>query len=237
MPRDGRLAVGVVGAGRVGPVVAAALAGAGHRLVGITRGSDDDRVEAMLPGIRFLDAPDVVASSDLVVLAVPSDELATLVEGLAAVGAWRPGQLVLHTAVEHGIDVLTPAAARGAIGLAIHPAIAFTGTSIDLKQLPGSYAAVSAPAAVLPIAQALAVEMGCEPVVIDDEDRAAYAEAIHTASTFSREIVRQSARLLSDIGVENPGGYLTPLLRSAVDHALAAASASDDLSPGDSIQG
>ena len=40
MTRDGRLGVGIIGAGRVGPVLGAALAGAGHALVGITQGSD-----------------------------------------------------------------------------------------------------------------------------------------------------------------------------------------------------
>ncbi|MCH3159162.1 hypothetical protein K3X38_15005, partial [Listeria monocytogenes] len=79
-------------------------------------------------------------------------------------GAWQPGQLVLHTDPAYGIEVLTPAARSGAIPLAVHPAISFSGTSIDLKQLAAAYAAVTAPAAVLPIAQALAVEIGCEPV-------------------------------------------------------------------------
>ncbi|RBO73151.1 DUF2520 domain-containing protein, partial [Microbacterium sp. H6] len=36
MARDGRLGVGIIGAGRVGPVVGAALGGAGHAVIGIT---------------------------------------------------------------------------------------------------------------------------------------------------------------------------------------------------------
>ena len=43
-----RLGVGVIGAGRVGPVIGAALAGAGHALLGITAGSDPERVAAAL---------------------------------------------------------------------------------------------------------------------------------------------------------------------------------------------
>ena len=39
MTRDGRLGIGIIGAGRVGPVVGAALAGAGHAITGITSGS------------------------------------------------------------------------------------------------------------------------------------------------------------------------------------------------------
>ncbi len=79
---------------------------------------------------------------------------------------------------------------------------------------------MTAPAAVLPIAQALAVEMGCEPVVIAEADRAAYADAIHTATEFSRSIIAQSTARLRDIGIENPGGYLSALVQSTVERAL-----------------
>ncbi|WP_175986646.1 Rossmann-like and DUF2520 domain-containing protein [Microbacterium tenebrionis] len=224
MRRDGRLGVGIIGAGRVGPVIGAALGGAGHAVVGITSGSDDDRVAGILPGVPVLDAEEVLRRSELVILAVPHDELPGLVGGLAELGAWQPGQLVVHTDPAFGIGVLEPAQRSGAIALAVHPAISFTGTSMDLRQLQASFAAVTAPAAVLPIAQALAVELGCEPVVIDEEDRAAYAEAISTASEFSRAIIGQSTSLLRGIGIENPGGYLSALVQSTIETALRDAS-------------
>ena len=59
--------------------------------------------------------------------------------------------------------------------------MSFTGTSLDLARLSETYFAVTAPAPVQPIGQALVVEMGGEPVVIDEDDRPAYAEAISTA--------------------------------------------------------
>lgn len=220
MIRSGRLGVGIIGAGRVGPVIGAALAGAGHAITGVTSGSDPDRVEAVLPGVPTLAADEIVRRSELVVLAVPHDELPGLVSGLAELGAWQVGQLVLHTDPGYGIDVLAPAVARGAIPLAVHPAIAFTGTSIDLRQLRDAYAAVTAPAAVLPIGQALAVELGCEPVVVDDEKRAAYGEAVATATEFSASLLRQSSALLESAGVEEPGRYLSTLVHSTIDRAL-----------------
>jgi predicted short-subunit dehydrogenase-like oxidoreductase (DUF2520 family) len=220
MTREGRLGVGIVGAGRVGPVIGAALAGVGHALIGITHGSDEERVEAVLPGVPFLDAPEVVRRSELVVLAVPHDELPGLVAGLAETGDWQPGQLAMHLDPAWGTDVLAPAVARGVIPLAIHPAMTFAGTSMDLRLLAQSYAAVTAPAAVLPIAQALAVELGCEPVVVSETARPAYAEAIATATTFSRSIVAQAAALLAEAGVADPGRYLSGLVHTTVDQAL-----------------
>lgn len=228
-----RLRVGIVGAGRVGPVIGAALAGAGHAIVSITSGSDDDRVAAILPGVPIRDPQDVVRESQLVVIAVPHDQIDGLVTGLAELDAWQAGQLVVHTDPAFGTGVLAPAMARGAIPLAIHPAIAFTGTSIDLRTLIGAYAAVTAPAPVLPIAQALGVELGCEPVIIAEADRPAYAEGIATATDFSRSIIRQATDLLHAAGVAEPGRYLAALMHTTVDHALVEAGVDDIRPPAD----
>lgn len=228
-----RLRVGIVGAGRVGPVIGAALAGAGHAIVSITSGSDDDRVAAILPGVPIRDPQDVVRESQLVVIAVPHDQIDGLVTGLAELDAWQAGQLVVHTDPAFGTGVLAPAMARGAIPLAIHPAIAFTGTSIDLRTLIGAYAAVTAPAPVLPIAQALAVELGCEPVIIAEADRPSYAEGIATATDFSRSIIRQATDLLHAAGVTEPGRYLAALMHTTVDHALVEAGVDDIRPPAD----
>jgi predicted short-subunit dehydrogenase-like oxidoreductase (DUF2520 family) len=220
--RPGRLGIGVIGAGHVGPILAAALAGAGHALVGINAISQAsrDRAEAILPRVPVLTVPEIVERSELVIIAVPDDQLESLVAGLAATGTWQPGQLVLHTSARHGIAALAPALAAGAIPLAVHPAMSFTGTSLDIARLADSYFAVTAPAPVLPIGQALVVEMGGEPVVIAEADRAAYAEAIETATAFSTAIVEQSTRLLRDIGIDQPGAVIAPLVRSAIENAL-----------------
>lgn len=221
--KPGRLGVGVIGAGRVGPVLAAALAGAGHAIIGIDATGNDaiDRAETMLPGVPILDIPTIVERSELVLLAVPTDALADLVAGLAATGAWQPGQLVVHTAAEHGIEVLRPALQRGAIPIALHPAMTFTGTTLDLSRLLEATIAVTAPGPVLPIGQALAVEMGAEPIVVDEADRAAYAEAVAAAREFADGVVAHAMRQLHEIGVERPSRVLGGVVRSAVETALA----------------
>ncbi|MCU1636445.1 MAG: oxidoreductase [Cryobacterium sp.] len=221
--RPGRLGVGIIGAGKVGPILGAALAGAGHAIVGISAISQasQDRAEAILPAVPILTVPEIVERSELVILAVPDAQLESLVVGLAATGTWRPGQLVLHTSARFGTGVLAPAFAGGAIPLAIHPAMTFTGTSIDIARLADSYFAVTAPTPVLPIGQALVVEMGGEPVIIAEADRRTYAEAVETATAFSTSIVEQATNLLQGIGIERPGAVIAPLIRSAMEIALA----------------
>jgi len=223
-PRDGRLGVGVIGAGHVGAVLGAALGGAGHAIVGVSTVSDAgrERAEVLLPGVPVLQVPELVERSELVLIAVPDAELPALVAGLAGVGAWQPGQLVVHTAPGHGIGVLQPAVAAGAIPLAIHPAMDFTGTSIDLARLHETWCAVTAPSPVLPIAQALVVELGAEPVIVPEAVRERYGEVVTAARDFARDAVSGFVAVLREEGVERPARLLGPLVRSAVENALAA---------------
>ena len=223
--RDGRLGIGIIGAGKVGPILGAALAGAGHALVGISAISEQskERAQAILPDVPVLEVPDIVERSELVLIAVPDDELPGLISGLAVAGVWQPGQIVLHTSASYGVDVLAPATQAGVIPLALHPAMSFTGTSMDLARLADCYIAVTVPTPVLPIGQALAVEMGGEPIVISEAQRPVFAEAIATASQFSAAIVDQATDLLGELGIERPGRIVAPLIRSAVDNALGQA--------------
>ena len=220
--RPGRLGVGVVGAGRVGAVLGSALRAAGHAVVGVSAVSaaSRERAEVLLPGVPLLEVPHVVERAELVLLAVPDDALAGLVEGLASTGAWQPGQLVVHTSGRYGWRVLGPAAALGAIPLAVHPAMTFTGTSLDLVRLADCCCGVTAPGPVLPIAQALVVEMGAEPVVIAEEARPAYHAALAHTANHLVTLVAQGLELLAAAGVEAGDRVLAPLLSAALDNAL-----------------
>jgi predicted short-subunit dehydrogenase-like oxidoreductase (DUF2520 family) len=90
-------------------------------------------------------------------------------------------------------------------------------------RLRESYCAVTVASVVQPIGMALVVEMGAEPLLVDEADRPAYAEAIAIATGFSSAIVAQATDALAAIGVENAGRILAPLVRSAVENALASA--------------
>ncbi len=217
-----RLGVGVVGAGRVGAVLGSALRAAGHAVVGASGISEAsrERIDTMLPGVPILDVPDVVERAELVLLTVPDDALPALVSGLAATGAWQPGQIVVHTSGAQGYRVLDPAAAAGAIPLALHPAMTFTGTSLDVARLVGCAVAVTAPTAVIPIGQALVVEIGGEPVVVDEGARPLYHAALAHGANHLVVLVAQAAAALRATGIADPDRVLGPLLSAALDNAV-----------------
>ena len=217
-----RLTVGVVGAGRVGSVLGAALARAGHRVTGTYAVSEASRARAadLLPGVPRKDVAAVVADAELVLLAVPDDALAHLVSGLAATHAWQAGQIVVHTSGRHGVAVLEPAREQHVLPLALHPAMTFTGTAMDLERLVDCAFGVTADEALRPMAEALVLEMGGDPVWILEENRTAYHLALAHGANHLVTLTSEAMDILARAGVDEPRRVIGPLMRAALDNAL-----------------
>jgi predicted short-subunit dehydrogenase-like oxidoreductase (DUF2520 family) len=223
--RPARLAVGVVSAGRVGAVVGAALAAAGHRVVaasGVSRASVN-RAEALLPGVPLVPPDEAATGADLVLLAVPDDVLPGLVRGLAAAGCFRSGQIVVHTSGAQGVAVLDPAVVHGVLPLALHPVMTFTGRVEDVARLAGASVAVTATAgdeAAWSVGEALVVEMGAEPVRVPESVRPLYHAALAHGANHLITLVRDCVDVLERAGVHPAERLVAPLLSAALDNAL-----------------
>jgi predicted short-subunit dehydrogenase-like oxidoreductase (DUF2520 family) len=220
--RPARLAVGIVGSGRVGSALGAALRRAGHDVVAVSAVSaaSRDRAARMLPGAEILPADEVVAAAEFVLLAVPDDALRPLVAGLADTGAWRQGQLVAHTSGAEGLAVLDPAAARGVISLALHPVMTFAGRPEDVDRLSGATFGVTAPDDLRPVAEALVVEMGGEPIWVPESARPAYHAALTIGSNHLVTLVNDALSLLDRTGVAAADQLAAPLLSASLDNVL-----------------
>lgn len=206
----------------MGAVLGSALRQVGHEVVAVSGGSDAtrDRVEALLPGVPVLDPVEVARASDLVLMTVPDDAVERVTGWIADQGGFRAGQLVLHTSGRLGTQALHAAAAAGAIPLAVHPAMTFSGTSLDLSRLEGAPFAVAAPGPVLPIAQALVVEIGGEPVVLPEDARAGYHAALSHASNHLVTLLTQARDVLAEAGIDDGERLLGPLVRASLEGAL-----------------
>jgi predicted short-subunit dehydrogenase-like oxidoreductase (DUF2520 family) len=203
-------------------VLGAALARAGHRVVAVAAVSEQSRERAsrLLPGAQIRPAVEVAAAAELLVLAVPDDALAGLIVGLANAGAVGRGTLVAHTSGAHGIAVLAPLTTGGAVPLALHPVMTFTGTEVDLQRLDGACFGVTASEQLRPAAEALVIEMGSEPVWIAEELRPIYHAGLAFGANNLVTLVAEASDLLSRAGVESPYRMLGPLLGAALDNSL-----------------
>ena len=217
-----RLAVGIVGAGRAGTALGVALARAGHEVVAASAVSDASlrRAHANFPGAAVTEPGEVVRRAGLVLLTVPDDALPGLVAGLAATGTPLEGRMLAHASGRYGVSVLEPAVRQGALPLALHPVMTFTGRDDDVERLRGTCFGVTAPEVLRPAAEALVIEMGGEPVFIAEEHRDLYHAAIAGAANHLITLVAQGMDLLRMIGVAEPARMLAPLLSASLDNAL-----------------
>ena len=217
-----RLDVAVVGTGRVGSVLGAALKQAGHNIVACTAISDVSRLraESLLPQVPVKSLDQAVKDCDLVLFTVPDDVLADLVNGLAQTNALSPGTFVVHTAGRFGDEIFEPLTKQGCLPLALHPVMTFTGTSVDLSRLVGCPFGITAPEQLHAVAGALVVEMGGDPIWIPREARASYHAALAFGSNFLMTIVNETVDLLADAGIQNPTDLVKPLLVASLDNAL-----------------
>lgn len=217
-PLRPRLRVGVIGTGRVGAVLGAALRRTGHDVVACSAGSDISRVraEALLPGVPIRPAREIPPACDLLLLTVPDDALPDVVGALAPVVP--PGQIAMHASGRYGIDVLSPLV--GALPIAAHPVMTFTGTSLDLERLEDCPFGVTTTDMGRPIAAALVMEMGGDPVWVDEVARTSYHAALAHGANHLVTLVAQTIEVLGAAGVEDPARLVRPLLTAALDNAL-----------------
>lgn len=214
------LQVGVIGMGRVGPAIASALRASGHKIVAVSAHSDQaaERASVMLPGIPLASPDEVVERASLVFLAVTDSQIQLLAEELGS--TWKPGQVVVHLSGAIGLDALRPAAEVGAMTMSLHPAMTFTGTSLDVSRLEGCPIAVTASPLVAPLAELLARELGGVPVPLPEAAKTRYHAALAHAGNHLVTVISQARELLLQAGIVDPGEFLRPLTTAALDGAL-----------------
>ena len=181
--------IAVVGAGRLGTTLAAALRAAGLSVTGpLGRG------------------PELESATTLVLLCVPDAEIAA---AAAALGG-RDGLLVGHCS---GATTLEPLAGHEALSL--HPLMTVPAGSPP-EVLRGAAAAVDgATPRALAAAEALAGRLGMRPMRVAPGDRAAYHAAASIASNFLVTLEAAAERLAGTAGVDRHA--LAPLVRAAVE--------------------
>jgi predicted short-subunit dehydrogenase-like oxidoreductase (DUF2520 family) len=216
--------VAIVGPGRVGTLLATALARGGHRVVGVAGGTEAARarVAELVAGVRPAAAAAAsVQGAELVVLAVPDDAIATAVADLARQDALGEGQRVVHLAGSQGLAPLRLAAAAGARVAACHPAMTVPAGSTDPDLLVGTAWAVTARSADRGWARELVVDLGGDPFEVPDDRRVLYHAGLAVGSNAVGAAVVVARRLLLAAGITDPTPFLGPLVRASVANALS----------------
>jgi predicted short-subunit dehydrogenase-like oxidoreductase (DUF2520 family) len=184
----------IIGAGRAGTSLARALREVGGHVDG--------------PHGREIELASAAAGADVLVLAVPDDELAHVAAAITPV----PTCVVVHLSGSLGLDVLSPHPRRASM----HPLVPLPNAEVGARRLlDGVTLAVAGDRVV----RELGDRLGARLVMVADEDRAAYHAAACVAANHVVALLGQVERIAESVGL-SVDAFLG-LTRAALDDVAA----------------
>ena len=198
-------AVAVLGPGRLGRTLAAALEGAGYRV-------------RLASSRTVQEAQDAADTSDVAFLTVPDAAIA----GVAAVVEWRPGQLVAHCSGARGLEVLAVADQAGALIGCLHPLQSFPPDP-DPARFTGITCGIEGPAPADAILAGIAADLGARTVRLEGVDRALYHAAAVLIANDAVALAAAATRAWTLAGLHESAAReaLAPLLLGAAGSIAA----------------
>ena len=184
----------IIGPGRAGTSLAAALSARGWEFAGFL-GRHDELAGA-------------AAGVDLLVIATPDDAVAEV----AAVVVPSPGTTVAHLSGSLGLDALAPHPLRAAV----HPLVPLPNGEVGAARLGSG---VTFAVAGAPLARDVVTSLGGRMVEVADRDRAAYHAAACIAANHVVALLGQVERVAASVGLDLES--FLPLTRAAVDDVAA----------------
>ncbi len=211
----------VIGAGRVGSVLAAYLMDRGYPLVGV--GSRTEQSAARL-GNRLkvpwsTNGAEIASKADLVIVCTPDSQVEPVVQAIAAKRGFWAGQYVFHTSGALSLTPLAAAAEIGAFTGSLHPLQSFTDD--PEQELPaGTYFAIDGGKEAARLAASLVIELEGVGFTVPAGERGRYHAAACMASNYLVSLLHCAARLLDGCGLTEREALqaLAPLLKGTLDN-------------------
>lgn len=160
-----------------------------------------------------------VISAEVILIAVPDDEISVVAAELARVGGEELREkVVLHTSGALDSRVLSPAKEHGAAIGSMHPLQTFTGKNIPA--LEGRIFAVEGEPLAIRVARQIARSLGGSPVYVPGDSKVLYHAAASMAAGHVLAVEEAATQLLISLGMARREAVraLLPLTRQVLDN-------------------
>jgi predicted short-subunit dehydrogenase-like oxidoreductase (DUF2520 family) len=215
----------VIGPGRVGSTILAALEEAAFPVAAVGVHHDDDADAGLVPPrVRVQDA---AREADVFWLTVPDDEIYGVASQLAAAlpAVRRPGPepVAIHTSGLGSVLLLAPLAKLGVRCLSLHPLQTFAREA-DAGLLRDAPCAVTAlEGRDVALGEELARRLGMLPFRLDDDRKAVYHLAAVVGCNLLVALESEARRLMDEATGDGLGlEHLGALLRTTMENLLCA---------------
>lgn len=217
----------LVGAGRAGRALTAALRAAGMRHALVDR---TDIVEQHGPPV-FTSRADAVQQARAILVAVRDGQLDVALDELRLQDGVQRGQVVLQVSGSAEPAARNRITADGVHYGTFHPLLPLIDPSLAAFRLQGSVIGIEGDEWAYEVAARLAHRLGATTIEIPREERAAYHAAAVIASNFPVTLAALAEGLLSRIGVDSVAAHraVRALMAASVENLASAPRALDAL--------
>ncbi len=215
--------VSIIGAGKLGTALAAALHHRGFAIQGIScRTLRSARISRRVigGGIPHTDIHIAAAGSRLVFLTVPDDALIAVARELAASERSWSGVCVFHCSGLLSSGILHPLARKGALTASLHPIQSFASKQAVPDVFKSVYFGMEGEPAALEAARLLVRELGGKPLMLAVELKPLYHAACTMASNLLVALIHEASGLLTSAGIthSSKSDILFPLVQGTLQN-------------------
>jgi len=193
--------IAFIGAGAVGTCLAYWLKQAAYPLAGIASrsyASAQQAVECL--EIPILSIENACRAADILFITTPDREIASVITHLSNTQSLHKGMIVAHTSGAHAADLLAIAHNYGAHIMSFHPLQSFTKPGEKLVSLKNCVFALEGDTYALAAGTQIAKELGGQPVIIQENQKALYHAGACAASNYFVSVLHLAISLLMTAG-------------------------------------
>lgn len=195
----------VIGCGRAGGTVAAALAATGRVEIGQVLNRSRESGEAAAKRLRAGQAVGSMTEfsvADVWLIGTSDGAIADAANELAESGPGLRGNVVFHLSGRFGPEVLEQAAAEGAAVAGVHPVRSMPRLSADAQSFEGTVCIAEGAPAALDALQPLFTRAGARWAAVKDLDRGLYHAALAIISNVTKGVIWKAQNWLETAGLD-----------------------------------
>ena len=212
--------IAIIGTGKVGTALGFLLKKNGYRITALSDRSQETlrKAAAFIGAEAFLDPSLAAKPADVIFITTPDDMIHQVCHQIAMDGAFRQGQIVVHTSGAMGLDTLSDANQMGAFRASIHPIQSFADIEGALQNIPGSTFGITADENVKDWAIKVVKDLRGVPLVVLEDEKPLYHAAACIASNYVTTLLSHVEEIFLSLGLSSEAGRsaFMPLIRGTL---------------------
>ncbi len=213
--------ISIIGAGRLGTALGAALSKKGFRIKALscrTSRSAEESRKVIGGGKASADNIQTARAGDIIFLCLPDEEISKVIKELDGANIRWADKFVFHCSGLLSSEILDPLKVKGALTASIHPIQSFADKRTPPEQFENIYFGVEGERKALKTSQKIITKLGGRSFIIKAENKALYHIACSIASNFLVVLLDMASSLLHQVGLQEEQAFqiLLPLAKGTL---------------------